>query len=235
MSKIIIANWKMNGSLAFINSFFQNLPLALQHKIVFCPPFPYLGTVNQFMKKENYSLGAQDCHSQESGAFTGDTSASILKDIGCKYVILGHSERRRSHQETSELVYKKSQSALKNLLIPVICVGETLADRQSKKHLEVVKQQLIESLPLTTDTMVIAYEPVWAIGTGLTATLNDIVEMHGMIATHCKQRYKILYGGSVTADNAAEILSQPHVDGVLVGGASLKPEIFGKIMRVYPS
>lgn len=231
MSKIIVANWKMNGSVAFINPFFQKLSHNPAHKIVFCPPFPYLNLVNPHLTPENYFLGAQDCHAIETGAFTGDTSVLMLKDLGCKYVIVGHSERRHGHLESNELVQQKSQTAIKNNLIPIICVGETLVDRQSGTHLEVVKQQLIASTPPSEEPIIIAYEPVWAIGTGLSATLNDIAQMHQMIATHCHGKHKILYGGSVTADNAAEIMSQAHVDGVLVGGASLKPEVFGKIMQ----
>lgn len=231
MSKIIIANWKMNASLAFINPFFQKLPPHGENKIIFCPPFLYLSSVQQHLKTQNYFLGGQDCHDHESGAFTGDISAAMLKDVGCKYVILGHSERRQGHLESSKLVYQKSQMAIKNHLIPIICVGETLKDRQTKTHLETVRQQLIDSIPSTNEAIIIAYEPVWAIGTGLTATMDDIVEMHQMIATHCRSKHQILYGGSVTADNAAEILRQKHVDGVLVGGASLKPDVFGKIME----
>lgn len=229
MSKIIVANWKMNGSKAFIDTFFQKFAPKSPHQIVFCPPFPYLSAISPHLKEPHYALGAQDCHSANAGAFTGDTSAEMLKDMGCQYVILGHSERRQHHQETSEIVCKKSQNALQNDLIPIICVGETLNDRTEKTHLEVVKQQLIQSIPQTTTPLIIAYEPIWAIGTGLTATKEDIVEMHQMIAIHCQKKYKVLYGGSVTADNASEILSQPYVDGVLVGGASLKPEAFNKI------
>lgn len=231
MSKIIVANWKMNGSNAFIDIFFQKLVTKSPHKIIFCPPFPYLGAVSSHIKECHYYLGAQDCHTHSAGAFTGDISAEMLIDTGCQYVILGHSERRQYHNETNEDVFKKSEVALHNGLTPIICVGETLNDRTAKNHLDVVKQQLIQSIPPTTSPLIIAYEPVWAIGTGLTATLNDIVEMHQMIATHCQQKHKVLYGGSVTADNAAEILAQPNVDGVLVGGASLKSEMLNMIMR----
>lgn len=230
MSKIIVANWKMNGSNSFINAFFQNLTPKSSHKVIFCPPYPFLATVSSRIKEFHYYLGAQDCHTDNAGAFTGDISAAMLADIGCQYVILGHSERRQHHQETNEIVFKKSQMALHNGLSPIICVGETLNDRTAKNHLEIVKQQLIQSIPQTTLPLIIAYEPVWAIGTGLTATLDDIVEMHQMVASHYQHKVKVLYGGSVTADNAAEILSQPNVDGVLVGGASLKPEMFSTII-----
>ncbi len=231
MSKIIVANWKMNGSNAFINTFFQKLTPKSPHKVVFCPPYPYLSVVSSHIKEYHYYLGAQDCHTNNAGAFTGDISAEMLIDIGCQYVILGHSERRQHHQETSDIVFKKSQMAIHTGLTPIICVGETLNDRNTKNHLDVVKQQLIQSIPQTTTPLIIAYEPVWAIGTGLTATLSDIVEMHQMITTHCQHKDKVLYGGSVTTDNASEILSQPNVDGVLVGGASLKPEMLNTIIE----
>lgn len=231
MSKLIVANWKMNGSFSFIETYFQAINSPPLSEVVFCPPFPYLNSVYNCFNGKNYALGAQDCHYQDTGAFTGNVSAAMLKDVYCKYVILGHSERRQYHAESNELVRNKGQHALKNGLTPIICVGETLEDRQTKKHLEVVQQQLIESIPETTVPLVIAYEPIWAIGTGLTATLEDIIEMHQMIATHTNDHHKILYGGSVTADNAKEILSQQNVDGVLVGGASLKPDLFNKIIQ----
>ena len=232
MSKLIVANWKMNGSLSFIKTFFENSVDYPSSEVVFCPPFPYLKTVRDCFSNRKYSLGAQDCHFRDSGAFTGNVSASMLKDLGCQYVILGHSERRHSHQETSKMVREKAQNALQNRLIPLLCVGESLRDRQSEQHFEVVQQQLSESIPEgIIDPMIIAYEPTWAIGTGLTATVEDIAKMHQMIATHIHHKYKILYGGSVTADNAQEIIFQPNVEGVLVGGASLKYEIFNKIIQ----
>lgn len=233
MSKLLVANWKMNGSFPFIESYFQDLPQFCTNTVVFCPPFPYMGKVKSYLHTANYALGAQDCHPQNSGAFTGNISAAMLRDIGCTYVILGHSERRLQHHETNDLVKQKSLNSLENNLTPIICVGETLADRKAKKHLEVVKQQLLKSLPETTNPIMVAYEPVWAIGTGLSATLEDIVQMHQMIANHLiNPNNKVLYGGSVTAENAKDILSQPNVDGVLVGGASLKADVFNKIMAV---
>jgi triosephosphate isomerase (TIM) len=219
MSKIIVANWKMNGTKLFIQDFFKvwKAP-SNQNKIIFCPPFPYISLVQQF-----YPLvGAQDCHEQDQGAFTGNVSAAMLKDLGCLYVILGHSERRQYHQESNQLIKKKAENALKNGVIPIVCVGESLECRQSQQAIPMVLAQLAESLPLTEEIL-IAYEPIWAIGTGLTATAHEIAEMHQAIAA-VYPNVSILYGGSVTADNAAEIMSIPHVDGVLVGGASLKPE-----------
>lgn len=231
MYKFIVANWKMNGSKVFIENYFNSFQKQHTNKVIFCPPFPYLSLVKNSLTVTNFMLGAQDCHIQEYGAFTGNTSATMLKDMGCEYVILGHSERRQYHQETNELVYQKSQAALKANITPIICVGESLTDRQSKIHLRIVTQQLQQSLPDLIDKCIIAYEPVWAIGTGLSATLEDINEMHQMVADLTYQKAPILYGGSVTEDNAAEILSQPNVNGVLVGGASLKPEVFNKICQ----
>lgn len=229
MSKIIVANWKMNGSLGFIDTYFQNLLWCEKHTVVFCPPFPYLAKVDSLLTKENYFLGAQNCHTHDSGAFTGEVSSKMLADMGCQYVIIGHSERRHQQGETNETVHQKNQQVLQSNMVPIICVGETLEDRQANQHLHVVREQLTESLP-SSGNVIIAYEPVWAIGTGLTATLADICEMHQMIAEQCQFQHKILYGGSVTAENVADILAQPFVEGVLVGGASLKPEVFSQII-----
>lgn len=232
MTKLIVANWKMNGSKSFIDSYFNSFKKQQDNQVVFCPPFLYLDRVNNYLEETNFALGAQDCHNHESGAFTGNISAGMLKEIGCRYVILGHSERRQYHSETDALVREKSETAIKAGLMPIVCAGESLEDRQSKKHLEVVKRQLEQSLPSSLEKCVIAYEPVWAIGTGLTATTNDINEMHQMIADFIGHKVPVLYGGSVTADNAPEILSQLNVGGVLVGGASLKPDVFNKICQV---
>lgn len=224
MNKIIVANWKMNGSQPFIQEFFRAWEKPNnQNKVIFCPPFPYILLVKQFCSL----VGAQDCHEQDQGAFTGNVSAKMLHDLGCLYVILGHSERRQYHQESNQLIQKKAENAQKNGLTPIICVGENLECRQSHQAIPTVLAQLAESLPIAGD-MIIAYEPIWAIGTGLTATTREIAEMHQAIAD-VYPNVPILYGGSVTADNAAEIMAISHVDGVLVGGASLKPEALMRI------
>ncbi|AIK95843.1 triose-phosphate isomerase [Candidatus Odyssella acanthamoebae] len=228
MTKIIVANWKMNGSGPFIIEFFKNFSPNSQNRIIFCPPSLYLKDV--FFHAP--MIGGQDCSPYSSGAYTGDTSAVMVKDAGCQYVIIGHSERRQYHKETSETVRQKAEQALKVGLTPLICIGESKEIRDSGKAIEFVLEQLSQSLPAGTDkTYYIAYEPVWAIGTGLTATEHDIVQMHQAIRQALPtQGTPILYGGSVNKDNAHAILSLPNVDGVLVGGASLKYEDFNHIV-----
>lgn len=232
MAKLIVANWKMNGSFDFIDDYFEEFEnCETANTVVFCPPSPYLGIVKTYVNDETTHLGGQDCHNQALGAYTGDVSAAMLRDCGCAYVILGHSERRHHHSETNTLVKAKAEAALKQGITPIICVGETLEQRQSGSAQATVIQQLDESLPKTKQTIVIAYEPVWAIGTGLVASLEDIANMHQTIASHCQGgEVKIIYGGSVTDVNAAAIMALPHVDGVLVGGASLKTETFMAIV-----
>lgn len=202
-------------------------------EICLCPPYVHLGIVAE-NKAASVALGAQDCSLKDSGAFTGEISAAMLKDCGCSYVILGHSERRQYHGESDEVVAEKAKKAHQNSLVSIICVGETEGERASGIHREVVMNQLSQSIPegSTPSNLVIAYEPVWAIGTGKTATLDDIKDMHAVIRHFLQEKLdnsdsiRILYGGSVKADNAREILAVEHVDGALVGGASLKADQF---------
>jgi triosephosphate isomerase len=240
MKKLIAGNWKMNttggsaGSLIWeVESKIQAVDGILDRcDFVVCPPFVYLDTVKGKCKKS--SLGAQDCSDKASGAFTGDISAAMLKDIGATYVILGHSERRQYHKETDQLVHDKAVSANAAGLTTIICVGETEAEREAGKQNDVVAAQLATSVPSsgTAQNTVIAYEPVWAIGTGKTATAEDIRAMHAFIrekltaALADGANIRILYGGSVKPSNAAEIFAVPHVDGALIGGASLKADDF---------
>jgi triosephosphate isomerase len=228
MTKIIIANWKMNGSGAFITEFFKNFSPNPQNRIIFCPPPLYLKDV--FFHTS--LIGGQDCSAYSGGAYTGEISAVMLKDLGCQYVIIGHSERRQYYKETNATVGQKAEQALKAGLTPIICIGESKEIRDSGKAIQVVLDQLLQSLPEGADkTYYIAYEPVWAIGTGLTATDDDIVQMHATIRQALPvQNTPILYGGSVNKDNAHTILSLPNVDGILVGGASLKYEDFNHIV-----
>ncbi|OJX13174.1 MAG: triose-phosphate isomerase [Caedibacter sp. 37-49] len=240
--KLIVGNWKMNGTQESARDLAADLAekwfaTPSCHQIVVCPPFPYLSiTLNRLFGTE-IACGAQDCSIYEKGAYTGEVSAFMLKDIGCDYVIVGHSERRQHHRETSELVCQKAEIACKSGLIPIICVGETLADREGQKTLEVLEEQLKTSIPVIDQGFAIAYEPVWAIGTGKTATTAAILEVHTFIRTWLQKNRKkaadalILYGGSVTDQNAQEIMSLAHVDGVLVGGASLKAETFWQIIQ----
>ncbi|MBW8310211.1 MAG: triose-phosphate isomerase [Candidatus Paracaedibacteraceae bacterium] len=228
MTKIIVANWKMNGSKAFITEFFKNFISAPQNFIIFCPPALYLKDVLNHTSR----VGGQDCSSHLSGAYTGDISSVMLNDIGCQYVLLGHSERRSYHKETSETVRQKAGHVLKADLIPIICIGESKEVRDAGRARDFVLEQLSHSLPAVSDkTYYIAYEPVWAIGTGLTATENDIIQMHEAIRQALPQQHiPLLYGGSVNKENAHTILALPNVDGVLVGGASLKYEDFNHIV-----
>ena len=245
MSKIIVANWKMNGSKAFIDTFFQNFTLQSPHQIVFCPPFPYLDTVNSHLKESHCILGAQDCHPLNTGAFTGDVSAEMLKDMGCQYVILGHSERREYYGETSEILNKKVALALANGLTPIYCCGEALDIRQAEKQNDFVKTQLEETIfNLSAEDfskLVIAYEPIWAIGTGVTASTAQAQEMLAFIRSLIAAKFgkqvaeetSILYGGSCNAKNAPELFAQADIDGGLIGGASLKAEDFLAIITAY--
>ncbi len=219
MSKIIVANWKMNGSFEFIDSFFSNFTVPSKNQLLVCPPFPYLPLI----KNKNVTVGAQNCSQHLSGAFTGEVAPTMLKDIGCDYVILGHSERRQYHHESNELIRDKANAALEAGLIPIICVGESKETRESGYHIETALNQAKESIPTRSENFMIAYEPIWAIGTGLTASEDDIKEMHTALR-QLLPTTPLLYGGSVNKENSQAIMSISNVDGVLVGGASLKPD-----------
>jgi triosephosphate isomerase len=200
--------------------------------MVLCPPASLLSETGAQIANSGLFLGGQDCHTAASGAFTGDISAAMLKDIGCTYVILGHSERRQYHKEDDALIAAKATAAHAAGLISIICVGETDAERSAGQQNTIVQKQLKNALPAggcTPENTVIAYEPVWAIGTGKTASTADIAAMHAHIRGLVPAGMKILYGGSVKSSNAAEILSTPNVDGALVGGASLKADEFWAI------
>jgi len=204
---------------------------------VVCPPAIYLVAASAVLQNSFVALGGQDCSEKENGALTGDISATMLAEVGCKYVILGHSERRQFHGETDELIKAKAAKAVEKGLIPIICIGETLEERQAGKTLEVIKTQLDSAIPDDVDgeDIVIAYEPVWAIGTGLVATTEQIAEVHKEIRQNLQNRLakgealRVIYGGSVKPDNAQDILSLEDVDGALVGGASLKGKDFLEI------
>jgi triosephosphate isomerase len=232
---LVAGNWKMNGSLAMASGLIG----ALKAKkgavdLLVCPPFPYLAAVGAALAGSDIALGAQDCHADASGAHTGDVAAPMLADLGCRYVILGHSERRTDHGETSAMVAAKAKAALGAGLTAIICVGETEAQRNAGDELKIVEKQIIESIPSesTDSNTVIAYEPVWAIGTGKTPTAADVEAMHRHIRGLLKGRVsggaamRILYGGSVKPSNAAELMAVAEVNGALVGGASLKAEDF---------
>jgi triosephosphate isomerase len=241
---LIAGNWKMNGSRALVRALIGHLRQRLTEnpqtarEVLVCPPAPYIAFVGELIQGAAIALGGQDCHNSQSGAHTGDISAQMLLDCGARYVILGHSERRADHGETSEMVAAKATAALDAGLRAIICVGETLAERDSGRAFSVVERQLQASLPgnFSRGAITIAYEPVWAIGTGRTASATDVQAMHLHIrklitAWHqAGEEVRILYGGSVKPQNAGELLALGDVDGALVGGASLKAEDFWGII-----
>jgi len=234
MKPLIAANWKMNGSLAVIEELLGPIKEANTENadILICPPAPYLLRVQEALKGSALLLGAQDCHTEKSGAYTGEISPLMIRDCGGSHVILGHSERRLYQKETSDLVQKKAQAALAGGLIPIICIGETEQERDSGEVNNIIKNQIINSVP-QSKTLIIAYEPVWAIGTGRSANATQILEMHAFIRDVLEElglsKIPILYGGSVKGENAASILSLKNVSGALVGGASLKAAEFLQI------
>lgn len=236
MKPLIAGNWKMNGVSSsvlevqkLIEQFSGAMPSALE--IVICPPATLVGLFATEFSDEGIGIGGQDCHPLSSGAHTGDISAEMLADAGAAYVIVGHSERRADHGETSALVMAKAKAARRAGLTPIVCVGETEAERRAGRERDIVETQLAQSLPTGERDLVVAYEPVWAIGTGLTPTVDEIADMHSFIRHRAGEGVRILYGGSVKPSNAAEILKIPNVDGALVGGASLKAEDFAAIIR----
>lgn len=242
MKKLIAGNWKMNGSVASNAALVQALLAGAQDwkcQVAVCVPAPYLAQVQALAAGTGLALGAQDVSQHEAGAYTGEVSAAMLRDFGVRYVIVGHSERRQFHGETDAVVALKTQRALVSGVTPIVCVGETLAERESGRTEEVVKRQLaavIHTNGHCISEIVVAYEPVWAIGTGKTATPEQAQQVHSVLraqlraATEHAGRVHILYGGSMNAANAAQLLSQPDIDGGLVGGASLKAADFLSII-----
>ncbi len=242
---LVAGNWKMNGRAADLIEVAAIRTAVLageggEAEIVVCPPVTLLMDAGRVCAGSPVKLGAQDCDPSEEGAHTGDISAAMLKDAGASYVIVGHSERRASHAESDALVRAKGRAVLRAGLGVILCVGETQAERASGAALERVAAQLGASLPNEAAHLVIAYEPVWAIGTGLTPTAADIAAMHGFLRGQLERhfpgrgkRLRILYGGSVKPENAAELLAIDEVDGALVGGASLKAPEFMAIAGVY--
>lgn len=238
----IAGNWKMNmdraGAVALAEGVAQGVAGSAGVDVAVCPPFVYLDAVAKALAGSAVGLGAQNMYHEAKGAFTGEISAAMLCDIGCKYVILGHSERRHVLGETDEAINKKVHAALAAKLTPILCVGELLAEREAGQTQDVIRRQFNGSLAgLSAEEMariVIAYEPVWAIGTGKTASPEQAEEVHLDLRRIMADRYneqvaqevRIQYGGSVTPDNAAELLAQPDIDGALVGGASLKTPSF---------
>lgn len=243
---LITGNWKMHKTIAeainLINIIKAGVHKVTDCDIVVCPPFTALAAISEQIRDTKIDLGAQDMFCETEGAFTGEISPLMLKDVGCRYVILGHSERRQIFKETDELINKKVMAALKYNLVPILCLGETLEERDARHAFEVVKSQFDRSLkslkPEEIERVVIAYEPVWAIGTGKTASPEQAEQMHSYIRRLLNEQYgeslgqkiQIIYGGSVKPDNIAQLTAKPNLDGALVGGASIKAESFIQIV-----
>jgi triosephosphate isomerase (TIM) len=244
---IIAGNWKMykdvDEAVELANAIKRDVFDVENVDVVICPPATNLSEVAEMLTESNISTGAQNCYWEKEGAFTGEISVSMIKSVGCAYVIIGHSERRKYFGETNETVNKKIAAAIDGGLIPIMCVGETLEEREAGKTMEVVKSQVTEGLKGFDedylDTLVIAYEPVWAIGTGKTATPQQAQEVHAMIRSLLESLYseslassrRVLYGGSVKPDNIEELMKEKDIDGGLIGGASLKSEGFVDIIK----
>jgi triosephosphate isomerase (TIM) len=242
---ILAANWKMHKTIAEAVAFaeaFRPLVAGAAAEIVVAPPFTALGAVGRTLAGSNVKLAAQNVHPEKQGAFTGEVSPPMLVELGCAYAIVGHSERRALFGESSAFVAQKAAALLAHGVLPIVCVGETLAEREAGRTFEILEGQLMGSLveiPASRAAdVVIAYEPVWAIGTGKTATPAIAQEAHAMIRAWLDKRFgavaqrvRIQYGGSVKPDNAAELMAQPDIDGALVGGASLDPISFARIAK----
>jgi triosephosphate isomerase len=241
MNRLIVANWKMNGSLRLARDLARAVAVgatsrAVGSEIVLCPPFPYLSVVADVIAGSGLALGAQNVSERGPGAFTGEVAAAMLADLGCRWVIVGHSERRMFYRESSGLVAAKAAAALEAGLQPIICVGETLEDRDTGRTESVLAAQLAAVAPLLRERgskVVLAYEPVWAIGTGRSASPAQAGEVHAFLRGEtarlglaAPERLRILYGGSLKPENAAALFATPGVDGGLIGGASLKAEDF---------
>jgi triosephosphate isomerase len=240
--KLVVGNWKMHGSRAANAALLEGLMQARPYgcDVAVCPPFPYLADVASTLAASGLRWGAQDCSAQAQGAYTGEVAASMLAELGCRYAIVGHSERRALHGESDQLVADKAKAALACGVTPIVCVGETRTQREAGQTEAVVKRQLsaaIHTLAHCASEMVVAYEPVWAIGTGLTASPEQAQAVHALLrqqlraATPRADGMTILYGGSVKPENAATLFAQADVDGGLVGGAALKVADFVAICR----
>lgn len=248
--KIVAGNWKMNTNLQEGVALAKEVNEALKNTtpncdVIIAVPFTHLASVNDAIDTEKLGLGAENCADKKSGAYTGEVSASMVASTGAKYVILGHSERRQYYGETSEILKEKVALALENSLTPIFCIGEVLEERDNNTHFDVVKTQIEEALfNLSAEDfskIILAYEPVWAIGTGKTATDDQAEEMHEFIRNVIAAKYgeeiaeetSILYGGSCKPSNAAQLFAKPNVDGGLIGGASLKASDFMGIVNAF--
>ena len=242
-SKFIVANWKMNLTISSSKELIKSTENAVKNldsciKVIICPQFPLIPILNDYLGANSLiSLGAQDCHHEVNGAFTGETSIELLKELNCRYIISGHSERRLNNFESSNLIKNKVKRIIDLSLTPILCVGETLKDRKSNRYLEVISKQLFDSLPENVEEILIAYEPIWSIGTGLIPELLEINEVAKHIKTFINEgekkikKFSVLYGGSVNSTNFFDILNIENIDGGLVGGASIKSNEFNKMLK----
>ena len=236
---LIVSNWKMNLNLFCAQkliSKLKSLKISKNVKNIICPQYLLIPHVRNLIKSSQIILGAQDCHSEEKGSFTGDSSISLIKEYGCKYVIVGHSERREYHREENFDVKKKINIVIKNNITPIVCVGESFLLRQKKSYLKFICKQLEECIPINLKQLIIAYEPIWAIGSGLTPTIDDIIEVKESCTNFLKKNKKIneikfLYGGSVNSQNFFQIRDECKVHGALIGGASLLEKEITKILK----
>ena len=233
--KFIVANWKLNGSFSFSRDYIKNIDLVESNKIdnclIICPPIPYINEI----KSKSFFLGAQNCSEKLEGAYTGEISVKMLRDIGCAFCIIGHSERRNSFNDTDEIIYQKLNNCLQNDIVPILCIGETLLQKKDNLTNEVLKNQLQRCLSqnFNLENLIIAYEPIWSIGTGMVPKVEEISITHKYIKEKIfsESKIKILYGGSVKSNNYKEIINTSEVDGLLVGGASINIEEFNKIIK----
>ena len=239
--KLIVSNWKMNFSFDQAENFVKKLKKikfdTLKVNNIICPQFILMPLVSKLIKNTNINLGAQDCHYKLNGAFTGDTSVELLKNLNCNYIILGHSERRQNHFETDELINFKVKTVKSEKLKPIICIGENLKERESGKYKEILKKQLQRCIPSNLDEIIIAYEPIWSIGTGHIPSIKEIKEIQDLTINFLKMSKSInniyfLYGGSVNADNLGNIMNSSDINGALIGGSSLKIEEMKNILTL---
>ena len=240
---LVVGNWKMNTTadeaIELARSITTDIGAIIETDIVICPPFVWLSPIASVITNTSIKLGAQNLHWEDKGAYTGEISARMLKDVGCEYVIIGHSERRQYFGETDQSVNQKLKKAIDAELTPIVCLGESLQDREANRTNALITNQFNNGFEGFTDfeKVIIAYEPIWAIGTGKTATAEQAQEVHGLLRELLRQKtdgyneVRILYGGSVKPKNAADLIAQPDINGFLVGGASLKAKDFKAIIK----
>lgn len=237
--KLIVSNWKMNLNFVEAKKLIQQIIQIKSEKSkvkhIVCPQFLLIPFVSNLIINNKIEIGAQDCHFKKKGAFTGDNSIELIKKSKCKYVIVGHSERREYHKETNEIIRQKVDIIISERIKPILCIGESVNHRKARKYLQVLKEQLKKCIPEKLSEIIIAYEPIWAIGTGLTPRIEEILEVQYFIKNFLIEYKKIpkiifLYGGSVDSNNFNKIINNSHIDGALIGGASLKIKEMKKIL-----